>query len=156
MHPDLNPLRLLMQTPLPNRSVQRRRLYRPDLAEIYAVYDLINEFVFDHALVRPEIQLRNSRKFLGQCVGTENNCRIVLNDRWYCVQWMVITLAHEMAHQYQWDVIGNERLTQGKRRKMGHHNTFYIHKPRMAEYGIMLKRHINHDAWLEHLDFTRC
>lgn len=157
MHPqELDPLHLLMQTTLPNRSTQRRKLYRPGIDELHRVYDLINEFIFDHALTRPEITTVNSRKFLGQCVGTNDSCRIVLNDRWYCVQWMVITLAHEMAHQYQWEVIGNDRVAMGKKRKMGHHNTFYIHKPRMTEYGIMLKRHINHEAWFEHLDFTHC
>lgn len=153
---ETNPLRLLMQTPLPTITEQRRRLYRPGVQEIYAVYDLLNEFVFGNVLTRPKITIKNTGKHLGHCTGTDHGSEIILNNRWYCIQIMIITLAHEMAHQYQWDIIGAQRAAQGKKRQLGHGTTFYIHRHSLIQYGIPLKRHFKIDHWLHYQDFTRC
>lgn len=155
---ETNPLRSLMQTPLPTITEQRRRLYRPDIGEIYAVYDLLNEMVFNNALTRPKITTRNTRKFLGHCIGSNERgtFEMILNDRWMCVQLMVVTLAHEMVHQYQWVVIGDHQVARGKRRFMGHNSSFYQYRHTLSQFGIMLKRHFNSDRWIRYQDFTRC
>jgi len=153
---ETNPLRVLMQTPLPTITKQRRRLYRPGLTEIYAVYDLLNKFVFKNALTKPVITIKNTGKHLGHCTGRGDGCELILSDRWYCAQIMVITLAHEMAHQYQWDVLGKQKVAQGKKRNLSHGSTFYIYRHRLLEYGIPLKRHFKIDHWLHYQDFTRC
>lgn len=153
---ETNPLRLLMQTPLPTITEQRRRLYRPKLKDICAVYDLLNKYVFDNELIRPTITIKNTGKSLGHCTGTDHGSEIILSDRWYCTQIMVITLAHEMAHQYQWDVIGKQRLAQGKKRHLGHGTTFYIHRYNLLQYDIPLKRHFKIDHWLKYQNFHKC
>lgn len=153
---ETNPLRLLMQTPLPTITDQRRRLYRPGVQEIYAVYDLLNEFVFGNVLTRPKITIKNTGVALGHCTGRPDGCEIILNNRWHCVQIMVITVAHEMAHQYQWDVIGEQMLAQGKKRRLGHGSSFYIHRQKLLHYNIPLKRHFKPDHWLKYQDFHKC
>lgn len=153
---ETNPLRLLMQTPLPTITQQRRRLYRPSMREICAVYDLLNDHIFNNELSRPIITVKKTGKHLGQCTGRDDGCEIILNDRWYCAQIMVITLAHEMAHQYQWDVIGKRMIAQGKKRHLGHGSTFYIHRHNLLQYDIPLKRHFKPDHWLHYQDFYKC
>ena len=106
-----NPIRTMMATPLPPKTVQRRLPYRPKLSEVIYTYNILNRYVFDNKLVRPTIVTKTLRKAWGVCYGlaeldysTGSNCRIQINDKWFSTQWMVTTLAHEMCHQYQWDV----------------------------------------------------
>ena len=52
---------------------------------------------------------------------------------------MVIVLAHEMSHQYQWLVRGAVRRSKNREPIMSHGPSFFEFKKKMAEYGIPLK-----------------
>jgi hypothetical protein len=154
-----NPLRVMMSTELPPKALQRRLPYRPSLDEVEYTYDKLNRYVFDNALRQPEIITGIIQKAWGICYGmtdqdpdTGSNCKIRLTDKWYCVQWMVSTLAHEMCHQYQWDVYGPEREELGKGWLMSHGPTFLEHRERLTEYQIPLKVCHSRRLWFYHQD----
>ena len=54
-----NPLKSIMEAPLPPKTYQRRKLYRPTEYDVKTAYRLINRYVFDNQLSRPEIVLKN-------------------------------------------------------------------------------------------------
>ena len=157
-----NPIRAMMQMPLPSLTEQRRKSYRPDIDEINYTYNVLNRYIFDNELKRPPIVLGQFKGFWGECTGHEEftnkgtYCTIKLSDKWFCVQWMVTTVAHEMAHQYEWDVVGEYYESQGKERRMTHHSAFYLCRERMAHYGITLKSCHRMKKWFKYQDFTKC
>lgn len=147
-----NPLRELMKTPLPLISQQKRKCYRPSLREVKQTYDLINKYVFNNQLVRPPIEIGICRKYWGMCHGLPyqtnagTRCKIKMMDKWFCMQWMITTLAHEMAHQYEWDV-----LEKG----MTHRQSFFIWREKLAEYNIDLKTAHAQKRWFQYQDFKK-
>lgn len=154
-----NPLRVMMATELPPKVLQRKLPYRPSQDEIEYTYDKLNRYVFDNALRRPQLIQNTIHRAWGVCYGdidldpeTGSNCRIRIMDKWFCIQWMVTTLAHEMCHQYQWDVHGPEREESGKDWLMSHGPTFLEHRERLAEYNIPLKVCHSKRLWFEHQD----
>jgi len=155
-------IRNLMETPLPPLYQQKRCTFRPDLSKVYEIYDLLNKSIYKNKLVRPEIQLGQRRKCWGMCIGyaryrdTNSRCVIKLTDKWYCVQWLVIVLAHEMAHQYQWDVISPKRVKQGKTELISHGPTFFQHRAKLQKSGIPLKTAHRTRIWFAHQDVHRC
>lgn len=147
-----NPLRVLMETPLPNISQQKKKCYRPTLREANRIYDIINKHVFKGRLVRPPIVLGRCRKYWGMCSGSEEytrrgtKCRIKLASNWYCIQWFVTTLAHEMVHQYEWDIL---------EKNMTHRQSFFVWRERMAQFGISLKTYHRYKKWLKYQDLSK-
>lgn len=158
----MSKLQELMLTPLPCKSHQKRLPYRPSQREVYRMYDLINEKIFHGELKRPEIRLGQLKKAWGWCQGNEtpldsgSYCTIRLSDKWFCIQWFIITLAHEMAHQYQWDILGPKRFMQGKDFLMSHGPTFFLHRTRMKRHGIPLKTAFRIRKWFKYQNFSRC
>lgn len=157
-----NPIQSLMQYELPSLTEQRAKVYRPDLDEINWVYNKLNFYIFDNELKRPPIKIGQWRGYWGECTGHDDftnpgtYCSMKLSDKWFCVQWMVTTLAHEMAHQYEWDVIGEYYESRGRERRMTHRAAFFIHRDRMAQYGIDLKTSHGQKRWFKHQDFRKC
>ena len=49
------------------------------------------------------------------------------------------TLAHEMAHQYQWDIDGVKRIKRGWEPLMSHGPSFFKHRKSINKYGLVLK-----------------
>lgn len=154
-----NPLHVMMAAELPPKVVQRRLPYRPSMDELEYTYDKLNRYVFDNALRRPKITQNTIQRAWGVCYGdiavdpeTGSNCRIRIMDKWFCVQWMVTTLAHEMCHQFQWDVYGPEREESGKDWLMSHGPTFLEHRERLAHYNIPLKVCHSKRLWFQHQD----
>jgi len=47
-------------------------------------------------------------------------------------------MAHEMVHQFQWDVLSNERQSQGLDPIMSHGPSFFAWREPLAEYDIPL------------------
>ncbi len=147
-----NPLRELMKTPLPLITHQKRKCYRPCIREVRHIYRLLNYYVFDQQLVMPPIELGICRKYWGMCYGHEKYtkkgtyCTIKLMDKWFCVQWLVTTLAHEMAHQYEWDVL---------RKPMTHRRNFFIWKAKLAKFDIDLKTYHGYRRWFKYQDFKK-
>jgi hypothetical protein len=137
----------LMREELPPISYQKRLCYRTDRDEVIALYHLINKTIFNNKLVMPEIEVMpRCRKYWGMCYGslempnkTTSFCKIRLMDKWYCKQWLITVLAHEMCHQYQWDVQGLERLKRGRQPLMSHGPSFFVFRDKLKKHGISLK-----------------
>lgn len=157
-------LKSLMDAELPSKTDQRLKKYRPKMKEVKAIYRLINREVFYNRLPMPKIVLKRLYDALGICEGkegpirkTKSYCTIYLADRYYCRQWFISTLAHEMVHQYQWDIYSNIRKKRGLSRTMGHGPSFYIWRKKLARYGIALKANALHEhKWFQSQDTTIC
>ena len=161
-----NPIRAIMAQPLPSITYQRRKKFRPNAADVTYAYNIINRYVFDGVLVRPHIQKGTLRKAWGVChwmqeeQSTGSWCNIRLMDKWFCPQWFMNTLAHEMVHQYQWDHYRWEHLDYyGKpmfEGSGGHGPSFYMWRDRFEQYNLTLKISFGQKRWFKHQDFTRC
>ncbi len=152
-------LRELMVLPLPTRSQQKRLIFRPSKQLVHHVYELINYEVFDNTLIKPRLDIvPRCQKYWGMCTGnihkdyTGSYCQIRMMDKWFCMQWMVTTLAHEMVHQWQWDINGPEREENGKDWLMSHGPSFYAHRDNLAESNISLKTAHSQRRWFKHQD----
>lgn len=158
-----NPLVSLMETPLPTITDQKRFVYRPEIEEVIYVYNLLNKHIFDCQLVRPPIELGTIKKAWGMCIGdrTGDNYEklystIRLYDKWYCPQWMVSVVAHEMCHQVQWDIDGQQRLELGKEPLLGHGPSFFKYRERLNSFGIPLKTKFSIRKWFKYQHITKC
>ena len=154
-----NPIRKMMAESLPPKTLQRRLPYRPSIEEVNYTYSLLNRYVFDNALRQPPLEIGILRDAWGMCQGLckpedgyKSFCSIKISDKWYCVQWMVSTLAHEMCHQYQWDVYGPEREEVGKDWLMSHGPSFLVHRQILSEFGIPLKTSFSRKKWFVYQD----
>jgi hypothetical protein len=152
-----------MNAGLPIISHQKKLLFRPSLYEVDSLYRAINRSVFDNQLTQPEIYVGTIRKAWGLCTWlTERQkrsswgkqgtwCSIQLMDKWISPQWFCVTLAHEMVHQYQWDVYRWEhRETFGRDISIesdAHGPSFYAWRPRFEENGMPLKRWHGQRRW---------
>jgi len=156
-------LREMMLLPLPSIPAQKKLPYRPTQAEAEYVYDLINTHVFGEILRRPVITIAGRcRNYWGMCYGedkvqaTDTFCKIKIMDKWFCPQWMITVLAHEMCHQYQWDVFSLDRAQKGKPRLMSHGPSFYRYQPNLKQYGIALSTTSSMKRWFKHQDLFKC
>lgn len=158
-----NPIRAIMESPLPSITYQRRLSFRPSYSDINYAYNIINRYCFDNALRAPVIEQGTRRKTWGFCQWEEERqssgsyCTIKLMNKWFCPQWFINTLAHEMVHQYQWDVHRFE-YHNGKMDKRGgaHGPDFFMFRERFAYYGLHLKTSHGMKRWFRHQVFTRC
>jgi len=154
-------LHRLMATPLATRSLQRRKPYRPSQRQTTRIFNILNQAVVQGHLCRPTIALRRQVKSLGWCIGQYqpnsygSYSRLELSDKYYNVQWFIMVLAHEMSHQYQWDIIGRQRLRQGRLRLMSHGPSFFKFRQRLQKFGIPLRRRARIDHWFEYQDFRK-
>lgn len=156
----------LMVQDLPNRTSQRRMRYRTNNREVLALFKLINKEIFNSRLPTPEIQVQsNCRKYWGMCIAkhialeadqTKSQCTIKLSDKWYCKQWLITTLAHEMCHQYQWDILGHKRVREGKAPIMSHGPSFFVYRDKLMKHGIPLKRALGVKPWFTHQNLFKC
>lgn len=161
-----NPIRAIMEQPLPGITYQRRKSFRPSDYDISHAYNIINRYVFDNQLYKPEITKRRLKKCWGLCQWHDEQqrfgtwCSIELSDKWFCQQWFMNTLAHEMVHQHQWDVYRYDHLDyHGKEmyvKSGGHGPSFYLWRDRFEEYGLKLKVSFGQRRWFKHQDFTKC
>jgi hypothetical protein len=154
-----SPLKQLMTEPLPPRFRQRQLCFRPTLEQVNETYDLLNQYIFDNKLIRPPITLKQTKKCWGTCIGkptfdeqTQSYCAIELSNKWFSQQWMVTILAHEMAHQFQWDFLGPLRAEAGKSFLMSHGPSFFLFKKKLAQHLIPLKVSHSKRKWFAHQD----
>lgn len=154
----------LMREELPSIAYQKRLCYRTNRDEVIKLYRMINKVIFNNKLEMPIIEVMpRCRTYWGICFGSyekingeKSLCKIRLMDKWYCKQWLITTLAHEMCHQYQWDIIGEKRLKDGKERLMSHGPTFYVFRDKLAKHDISLKRSHGMKRWFRHQRFDKC
>jgi hypothetical protein len=155
-----------MNQKLPNISAQKRLLYRTDLGEVKYLFRILNQEIFNNELPTPEFEVMpRCREYWGLCqakhivpnmYSSRSGCLIRLQDKWYCKQWLVATLAHEMCHQYQWDVISKQRMKKGLSPIMSHGPTFFLFKNKLAKHGIALKRAGGTGGWFKHQNMFKC
>jgi hypothetical protein len=85
-----------------------------------------------------------------------SNCTITLSNKWYCRQWLILTLAHEMCHQYQWDILSHKRISEGKQPIMSHGPSFFLFKQKLNKHGIPLRRAHSVKDWFIHQNLHKC
>jgi len=161
-----NPIRAIMEAPLPSLTYQRRKQFRPSNADINHAYSIINRYVFDNQLTRPAIYSRTIQKAWGFCSWEDKKqpsgswTDIHIYNKWFCPQWFMNTLAHEMAHQYQWDIYRWDHLDYHGRPMFegsgAHGPSFYMWRDRFDYYGLNLKAWFGQKRWFKHQDFTKC
>ena len=131
-----------------------KKQYRPWLYEVEKLHSIINAEVFDGQLNLPKIQLKRKADIgtdFGWCEGFhefetfdpergQSLCVIGLVNTWTCIQSCVTILAHEMIHQWQWDVYSFQRHKDRKPYILSHGPTFWQFKPKLASFGIPLHR----------------
>lgn len=161
-----NPIRRIMEQPLPSISYQRRKGFRTTYEDIDYAYRILNRYIFDNQLVKPKIVQGSVRKAWGYCQWEMQQqdsgswCHIRLMDKWFCPQWFMNTLVHEMVHQYQWDIYrwdhleqyGKEISTIGK----GHGPSFHMWREQCEYYGLNLKTCHRIKKWFKYQDFQKC
>ena len=161
-----------MNAPLPTISEQKRLPFRPCPEEVDALYKAINRHIFDNVLTQPEIVLGTLKKAWGRCHWLDNRvrrsswgkngtwCRIELYDKWFSPQWFCTTLAHEMVHQWQWDVYRwehRERWGREMHLNSGAHGpSFHYWHDVYQDWGISLKLSHGQKRWFRHQDLFKC
>ena len=161
-----NPIRRIMELPLPSITYQRRKQFRPGIEDVIYSYNILNKYIFENALRRPVINQKQLQKCWGLChwlfpkQKSGSYCQISINDKWFCPQWFLNTLAHEMVHQYQWDIDRREYMDYYGREMYtdsgGHGPTFYAWRDRFEFYGLTLKLSYGQKRWFKFQDFTKC
>lgn len=155
----------LMSEDLPNITYQKRLHYRTSKREVLALYKIINKEIFNDKLPMPEIHvLPRRRDYWGICMAknfvpdddfTTSDCVIKLMDKWFCRQWLITVLAHEMCHQYQWDINSRKRVREGRKPLMSHGPSFFVFKDKLEKHGISLKRAHAKGRWFRTQDFYK-
>ena len=161
-----NPVRRIMAQPLPGITYQRRKGFRPTDADVSYAYKILNRHIFSNVLTKPEIVQRRMHKTWGICHWNDEEqtprsyCKIELSDKWFCVQWFLNTLAHEMVHQYQYDIYRWEHLdTYGRemyQNSGGHGPSFFAWRDQFDYYGLTLKTSYGMKRWFRHQNFQKC
>lgn len=156
----------LMNEELPNVTYQKKLMYRTSEKEVLMLFKLINREVFRNVLPIPEIQVTpRCRKYWGICIashfdpqyeGSKSHCIIKISDKWFCRQWLITTLAHEMCHQYQWDIDGHHRAKLGKGPLMSHGPSFFIWRDKLEKHGVPLKTAHRMRMWFKHQSMFKC
>lgn len=158
-----NPIRRIMESPLPSITYQRRLQFRPSYKDINYAYNKLNFYLFDNALRRPQIVQGTRRQTWGFCEWEDERqdsgsyTKIYLMDKWFCPHWFVNTLAHEMVHQWQWDIGRFDGYTAANNPDSGAHGpSFFMWRDRFEYYGLNLKRSHGMKRWFKWQDFNRC
>ena len=153
----------LMNSELPTISQQKRKLYKTNSNEVKRLYKIINEELFNNKLKTPKIVVKlRITNYWGMCIGIRNptqnksGCQLEITQNHFCKQWLIMILAHEMAHQYQWDVLGLKRMKKGLEPIMNHGPTFYIHRKKFLKHHIPLKRVIHSRIWFNKQNLLKC
>jgi hypothetical protein len=102
------------------------------------IYDALNRSIFDNVLTRPKITVRSYKKrgIWGECEGYlkgsrwgKNYTKVIRIEREFPnLKKLISVVAHEMVHQYEWDVLG----------VMTHGNSFFAWEETLRSNGIRL------------------
>lgn len=160
-----NPICRLMETELPSITYQKKQLFRPTMADVDRAYNILNKHLFDDHLVKPNINVKRLTRAWGRCEWKNREqpsgswCEISMHDKWYCTQWFISVLAHEMVHQWQWDCYRWAHIEYyGKDinyRSSGHGPSFFMWRDKFSEYGVPLKRTFSTSRWMRHQDLHK-
>ena len=121
--------------------------YETNESETIDSYDLLNRYIFDNGLERPSFNIKRTRGYWGMTDGRMNIedekffvQEIILTNKFPHKAMFIATLAHEMIHQFQWEVLSPERHAQGKESIMSHGPSFFAWRKVLSEYMIPLRR----------------
>ena len=161
-----------LNAPLPTISEQKRLPFRPEPREIEALYRSINKHVFNNELTQPEIYMHSIKKCWGLCNWEDTRqkrgshgkqgtwCYLEISDKWFSPQWCVNVLAHEMVHQYQWDIYRWQHREEFGREinlnSAAHGPSFFAWRGYMSDYGLDLKTSHGMKRWFKHQDLRKC
>ena len=157
-----NPIRAIMEAELPSITYQRRLSFRPTHKDINYIYNKLNFYLFDNRLRKPVITQGSRRQTWGFCQWDEelhdtgSYCTISIMDKWFTPCWFVQTLAHEMVHQYQWDIERFDSNYQIHTTSGAHGPSFFVWRDHFAKFGLHLKTSHGMRRWLRHQDFRKC
>lgn len=153
----------LMNVDLPSVSQQKRKTYKTTTLEVTKLFKIINEELFNSKLKKPKIEIKPKiTNYWGMCIGVrtptknKSGCELIITQNHFCKQWLIMIIAHEMAHQYQWDIIGLDRMKKGLQPIMSHGPTFYMHKAKFLKHNIPLKRVIHSKIWFTKQNLLKC
>jgi hypothetical protein len=112
------------------------------------LHNLINQTIFQGKLSTCDIAIRPMKKVWGWCLGFQENdqfhCRIELPPSWPFPQYAITVLAHEMCHQYQWEIVTPRRIRQGQTYIMSHGPSFFHWRDRLNRHFIPLHESMYH------------
>ena len=160
-----SPIAQLMESELPSIGYQKRLTYRATYKEVKSLYKMINKEVFNNKLPPAEIRIMNKTPgYWGFCIAKhitpyttgESTCLIKLSEKWYCKQWLITTLAHEMVHQYQFDVDGPKRMKRGLEPIMSHGPSFFAFRDKLKKHGISLRKSHSRRRWIKYQNLFKC
>lgn len=116
----------------------RKAPIRVTVEMVEDIYDALNRAVFGRVLQRPKITVRNyqHRGIWGECEGFQRGSRwgehytkvIRIEREFPNLKKLISVVAHEMVHQYEWDVLG----------VMTHGNSFFAWEETLRNKGIRL------------------
>jgi hypothetical protein len=157
-------LNKLMSAKILPKTKQRKLPYKLTMYKLRKMYKILNEELFNNCLPIPILRIKKSyRGAFGHCFGEDwelsrngSCCEIVLTDRWFSQQWAVIALAHEMVHQYQWDITSKSRVKKGLTPIMSHGPSFVKFRKTFAKKGLPLNRHYSVSKWYQTQNFFKC
>ena len=153
----------LMNTELPTISQQKRKQYKTNEREVRKLFHIINEELFNNKLKIPKVIVKSKMyNVWGLCKGIKlptlhrSGCELVITKNHYCKQWLVMIIAHEMAHQYQWDILGLKKVAKGIEPSMSHGSTFFIHKKKFLKHNVPLKKVVHSRIWFDKQNLLKC
>lgn len=160
-----------MTAGLPCVSEQKRLPYRPEPCEVDSLYRVINRNIFDNQLTQPPMYIGQLKRAWGRCLWLPTRqrrsswgkpgtwCMIELNDKYISPQWFCATLAHEMVHQWQWDIYRwQHRKTFGREMFLdsgAHGPSFHVWRDALADWGIPLKLAHSQKRWYRSQDLFK-
>lgn len=157
-------LKSILNEELPSLTLQKRKQYRPSMDEIISIYIILNNALFNNKLSLPKIELLKSpKRYFGECAALEllpkykkkSNCVIRLAENWCCKQFFINILAHEMVHQYQWDIESKVRLCANLKPIISHGPSFFKHKRKFKKYNLSLKRTYSIENWYKYQNLLK-
>ena len=158
-------LNFWMNEKLPTVAQQKRQPYRPDLYIVRKTWRVLNATCFNNELKMPAFTFHSRKSWWAMCCSdagrprplkTTSCCEIQLSDKWFCRLWFIDTLAHEMAHQYQWDIDGVKRVNKGWEPIMSHGPSFFKHRDNIDKYGMSLKVCHRNAKWFKYQSLKKC
>jgi len=136
----------MMEQPIPSKIEYRQLNYRPTIHKLNKTYDILNHVLFDNELEKCHLNVRGIRQAWGCAYPLKRNgvhkTYIEVLDKLPCEQFMVAVLAHEMVHQWQWDIVEPKRKL--KKYLADHGKAFYSWKSKFENYGINFGTYIPH------------
>ena len=151
-----NPILKIMESELPEHS-EIKLGYRPTLREAKHYYKLLNRYIFGNQLTPTKIKIGRMRECWGYCDDCSSSpsdpkTQIHLTTKFPCLQFFIAVLAHEMIHQYQWEVEGPERALKGRRHMFGHGKSFFRWRRKFKKLGIPLSVYGDHHSVIKNRD----